>query len=111
MKRAFKRAIWRSTEVPYMGIDEAHATEISVCRALPRSGIPGNADCNRSAGLQAAVCPAAVLGKTHLPLQASPICDSRRLVYAVNGDFGLVAAFAMRLAERSWTRASTELSR
>jgi hypothetical protein len=40
--------------------------------------------CNRSAGLEAALRPAAMEGATHLPLQTSPTRDSEGLVIAVN---------------------------
>jgi len=41
-------------------------------------------DGNSSAGLEAALRPAAMEGETHLPPQTSPIGDSKGLVIAVN---------------------------
>jgi hypothetical protein len=41
---------------------------------------------NRSAGLEAALRPAATERETHLPLGSSPIRDSGMLVFSVNGN-------------------------
>jgi hypothetical protein len=75
-------------------------------RERPRAFAVLRAGCNRSAGLEAALCPAAMESETHL--HASPLSDSGVLVFSVNGYDGI----SLRIVgPRSTRTLQTELCR